>query len=61
MTPCWNIRALERPDAKTIPIIAVTANAFNEDIQRSIEAGMNRHLAKPIDPQQLYEAQEAYL
>ena len=43
------IRALDRPDAKTIPIIAMTANAFAEDVQNSIEAGMNVHLAKPLD------------
>ncbi len=50
------IRALERPDAKTIPIIAMTANAFSEDIQASREAGMNAHVAKPIDVQLLYTA-----
>ena len=43
------IRALDRPDAKTIPIVAMTANAFAEDVQASMEAGMNAHLAKPID------------
>ncbi len=43
------IRAMERPDAKTIPIIAMTANAFVEDIQESREAGMNEHIAKPLD------------
>lgn len=43
------IRALERPDAGTIPIIAMTANAFAEDIQSALEAGMNAHVAKPID------------
>ena len=44
-----HIRALERSDAKTIPIIALTANAFNEDVQKSKQAGMNAHLTKPID------------
>ncbi len=43
------IRALDRPDAKTIPIIAMTANAYSEDVHRAIDAGMNAHVAKPID------------
>lgn len=42
------IRALERPDAKTVPIIAMTANAFAEDAEKCLAAGMNAHLAKPI-------------
>ena len=49
------IRALSRPDAKTVPIIAMTANAFDEDVQRSMQAGMNAHLTKPVDPDRLYE------
>ncbi len=49
------IRALDHPDAKTIPIIAMTANAFDEDVQRSLNAGMNAHLTKPADPEQLYK------
>ncbi len=48
------IRALDHPDAKTVPIIAMTANAFDEDVQRSLKAGMNAHLTKPADPEQLY-------
>ena len=47
------IRALERPDARAVPIIALTANAFAEDISRTTQAGMNAHLAKPINIDQL--------
>lgn len=43
------IRALERKDAKEIPIIAITANAFTEDVESAINAGMSGHLAKPLD------------
>ena len=43
------IRLLDKPDAKTIPIVAVTANAFAEDIAKTTEAGMNGHISKPID------------
>ena len=43
------IRALQRPDAASIPILAMTANAFDEDIRATREAGMNAHLSKPID------------
>ena len=43
------IRSLDRADAKKIPIIAMTANAFTEDVQKAKEAGMNDHLAKPLD------------
>lgn len=49
------IRELKRKDAKEIPIIAMTANAYEEDRQRTSEAGMNAHLAKPIDPSQLFK------
>ncbi len=49
------IRALKREDAKKIPIIAMTANAYDEDKQHTYEAGMNAHLAKPIEPRKLYD------
>ena len=49
------IRALDRPDAKTIPIVAQTANAYEEDLQHSLEAGMNEHLSKPLDAERLYD------
>lgn len=47
------IRALPRPDAATVPVIAMTADAFSEDIERARDAGMNAHVAKPIDLREL--------
>ena len=47
------IRALEREDARTVPIIAMTANAFTEDRMRAKEAGMDEHIAKPVDAELL--------
>ena len=49
LTATKAIRALNRPDAGIIPIIAMTANAFAEDVQRCLDSGMNAHLAKPLD------------
>lgn len=49
------IRTLPRSDAGTVPIVAVSANAFDEDIRRSLESGMNAHLSKPIEPAKLEE------
>ena len=50
------IRSLNREDARKIPIIAMTANAFAEDVQAALEAGMNAHVAKPIDMDMLRAA-----
>ena len=55
LTATREIRAMDRADAKTIPIIALTANAFDEDVQRSMQAGLNAHLSKPVEPDTLYE------
>ena len=55
------IRSLDRPDAKTIPIIALTANAFDEDVQRSMQAGLNAHLSKPVEPEALFETLESLI
>lgn len=55
------IRSLERSDAKTIPIIAVTANAYTEDAQKCLEAGMNDHVAKPLNMQEFYQKVKKYL
>jgi PAS domain S-box-containing protein len=49
------IRALDRPDAKRVPIVALTANAFKEDIDRAVEAGMDAHLAKPMEIEKVLE------
>ncbi len=55
LTATKTIRDMDRPDAKTVPIIALTANAFDEDVQRSLQAGMNAHLNKPVEMERLYE------
>lgn len=54
------IRGLDRADAATVPILAMTANAFAEDIEQSRKAGMNEHLAKPIEPETLYARLASY-
>ena len=53
------IRALDRDDAKKIPIIALTANAFDEDVQRSLQAGLNAHLSKPVNIEVLFDTLES--
>ncbi|MBR3146777.1 MAG: response regulator, partial [Eubacterium sp.] len=55
LTATREIRAMDRPDAKTIPIIAMTANVFDEDVERSRQAGMDAHLGKPVEPEKLYD------
>lgn len=52
------IRKLDRKDSATVPIIAMTANAFDEDVQRSLQVGMNAHLSKPVEPERLYQCLE---
>ena len=52
------IRAMDREDAETIPIIALTANAFDEDVQRSMQAGLNAHLSKPVEAETLFRTLE---
>ncbi len=55
------IRASDHEDAKTIPIIALTANAFDEDVQRSLQAGLNAHLSKPVEPDTLFETLQSLI
>ena len=55
------IRAMDRADSKEVPVIALTANAFDEDVQRSLQAGLNAHLTKPVQPEALYETLESLI
>ena len=55
------IRSMDRDDARSIPIIALTANAFDEDVQRSMQAGLNAHLSKPVEAEVLYETLESLI
>ncbi len=55
------IRGLDRPDAQTIPIIAMTADAFSEDVHRCLECGMDAHIAKPLDMRELLRLMQRYL
>ena len=52
---------MKREDAGQIPIIAMTANAFHEDVVKAYESGMNGHLAKPVDYQQLFQTIKSFL
>ena len=49
------IRAMDREDCKTIPIIAMSANAFDDDLKKSVACGMNGHLSKPVEVEKLYQ------
>ena len=55
------IRSNEREDAETIPILAMSANVFDEDVAASLDAGMNDHLSKPIEPELMYESLAAHI
>ncbi len=56
-----HIRAMDRTDSRMVPIIAMTANAFDDDVKKSMEAGINRHLAKPIDTAAMYSTLYQYI
>lgn len=60
MDAAREIRRLPRADASSIPIIAITANAFSDDIEKSKEAGMNDHISKPIDEARLSDTMKKY-
>ena len=55
------IRKLNREDAQNIPIIAISADAFEDDIQKCLDHGMNAHTAKPIDPEKVLDLLNQYL
>ena len=61
LTATRKIRGMDREDAKEIPIIALTANAFDEDVQRSLQAGLNAHLSKPVEPDALFDTLETLI
>jgi CheY-like chemotaxis protein len=54
------IRSSAHPEAGSIPVIAMTANAYREDVEKAMEAGMNAHIAKPIDTNRLFAVLEQY-
>ena len=61
LTATREIRALPREDAKAVPIFAMTANAFADDIRQSKEAGMNEHLSKPLDEKDMMRVISRYV
>lgn len=61
LTATKEIRSLPRPDAASVPIIALTANAFTENIKKCQEAGMNDHIAKPLDTNRIYQVLAQYI
>ena len=61
LTATREIRALEREDAGVIPIIAMTANAYDEDRRKCMEAGMDAHMSKPIDGEVLRKMLVQYI
>ena len=61
LTAARTIRALPKADAASVPIVAMTADAFAEDVAAAKQAGMDDHIAKPIDVAQLYRLMEGYL
>lgn len=61
LTATSKIRSLNREDAKRIPIIALTDDAFSEDVERSMQAGMSAYLCKPVEPEVLYDTLEKWI
>ncbi len=61
LTAAKKIRSLDTEEAATVPIIAMTTNGYEEDKLRSMQAGMNDHLVKPVDPDELLECLARYL
>ena len=55
------IRALDREDCKKIPIIAMTANALESDVENSFKSGMSGHISKPIEPEEVYKCLNKWL
>ena len=56
-----HIRAMKNPRAKEIPIVAMTANAFREDIEKCLASGMNDHLGKPLEVREVMEKLQVFL